>query len=107
MSTHVTQFADLRPGEIYEDTCYHPCLCIAVDNGAALGISLIDGSYPRSADIGISNVRKLTPAEAWRWRMCGPEDADVSVTPRWWNANTIREWERSIRSGSEPSDGSG
>ena len=42
----------LKPGDIYEDPSYHPCLCLAVENLEATGISLIDGSYPRAADIG-------------------------------------------------------
>ena len=59
--------ADIKPGDIYEDPFCHPCLCVKVKDGETIGISLIDGSYPREPDIGISDVRKLTLQEA-----CGP-----------------------------------
>jgi hypothetical protein len=84
MPTTVTNVSEIRPGEIYEDTAYHPCLCIAVQNGEVTGISLVDGSYPRTADIGVSNVRKLTLEEAWRWRKFGPNDVVVPADHRWW-----------------------
>lgn len=75
---------ELQPGDIYEDTFYHPCLCLSVQYLEATGISLVDGSYPRAADIGISNVRKLTLEEALHWKMHGPRDATVSPKNRWW-----------------------
>ncbi|MGW5780883.1 hypothetical protein [Streptomyces sp. NPDC003863] len=43
----------IQVGDIYEDCSFHPVLCTAVDDvaGVALsGISLIDGSFPRSCD---------------------------------------------------------
>lgn len=84
MPTEVNSADDLKPGDLYEDTFYHPCLCVAVNNLLATGVSLVDGTYPRAADIGVSDVRKLTPAEAWHWRLHGPKDAEVSVEFRWW-----------------------
>jgi hypothetical protein len=84
MPTTVAKPDELRPGDIYEDPAYHPCLCLAVENGEATGISLVDGSYPRAADIGVSDVRKLTLEEAWHWRRFGPRDAVVSPGNRWW-----------------------
>ena len=33
-----------KPGDIYEDCAYHPCLCTAVDGYGISGISLIGGS---------------------------------------------------------------
>ena len=48
--------AEISPRDLYEGTFYHPCLCIAVENKEVTGISLIDGSYPRAADIGVNNV---------------------------------------------------
>jgi hypothetical protein len=82
--TVVKNANDLKPGDLYEDTFYHPCLCVAVENLEATGISLVNGTYPRSADIGISDVRKLTPAEAWLWRLHGPSDVEVPEEFRWW-----------------------
>ncbi|MFJ3536524.1 hypothetical protein ACIPQA_13765 [Streptomyces sp. NPDC090109] len=43
----------IQVGDIYEDCSFHPVLCTAVDDVAGVvlsGISLIDGSFPRSCD---------------------------------------------------------
>ena len=64
---------EISPGDIYEDVFFHPCLCIGVEDGAAWGISLIDGSQPRAVDLGVSGVRKLTVQQAWEWKLKGPE----------------------------------
>ena len=84
MPTIVVNAADIAAGDLYEDPFYHPCLCIAVENKEVTGISLVDGSYPRAADIGVSDVRKLTVQEAWHWRRFGPSDRDVPPQHRWW-----------------------
>ena len=44
---------ELQVGSIYEDCSYHPCLCTALDvsEDELRGISLIDGSGPRSCSI--------------------------------------------------------
>lgn len=84
MPRAIANAADIAPGDLYEDTFYHPCLCIAVENKEVTGISLVDGSYPRAADIGVSDVRKLTVQEAWHWRRFGPSDRDVPPQHRWW-----------------------
>jgi hypothetical protein len=64
---------DILPGDIYEDVFFHPCLCVGVGDGAAWGISLIDGSQPRTVDLGVSGVRKLTVQQAWEWKLRGPD----------------------------------
>jgi hypothetical protein len=78
----------IAPGKIYEDVFYHPCLCISVDEEMAWGISLIDGSYPRSCDLRMSGVRELSIAEAWQIKSNGPQDATVRASfpaeQRWW-----------------------
>jgi hypothetical protein len=66
-------FEDVKPGEIYEDPFFHPCLCLGVNNGAVWGISLIDGSYPRTTDLGVSGVRKLSLQQAWENKLKGTE----------------------------------
>src|SRR5262249_17048468 len=85
MPEKVTQPGDIQPGDIFEDCRYHPCLCYDIDeDGAAIfGISLIDGS---TCQVGISHcgVRKLTPAEAWRWKIEGPADVELEPGDRWW-----------------------
>lgn len=77
-------------GDIYEDCAYHPVLCISVDyeNDDISGISLIDGSYPRSCSLRHCGVRKLTVEEAWQIRRKGPSDPEaretISSERRWW-----------------------
>lgn len=80
----------LAPGDIYEDCAFHPVLCVKVDEeeDEISGISLIDGSWPRSCSLGHCGVRKLTVEEAWRWKLQGPADIpeDVELRPeqKWW-----------------------
>jgi hypothetical protein len=84
------EFGDLiiSPGEIYEDCAYHPCLCLGTEGGEVWGISLIDGSQPRSCDLRMRGVRILTPEEAWEIKCHGPADAearaDYPPERRWW-----------------------
>lgn len=63
----------LRPGDFYEDPFFHPCLCLGVEDGFAWGVSLLDGSYPRTTDLHMSGARRLTLQEAWDWKMKGPD----------------------------------
>jgi hypothetical protein len=76
---------DIQPGDIFEDCRYHPCLCYDVsdDGNAILGISLVDGSTWQCS-ISHCGVRKLTPAEAWRWKSKGPADVEFEAGDRWW-----------------------
>lgn len=81
---------NLAIGDIYEDSAYHPVLCTAVDyeNDDISGISLIDGSYPRSCSLRHSGVRKLTVEEAWEIRREGPTESGlrerIPTERRWW-----------------------
>lgn len=85
------KFGDLiiSPGEIYEDCAFHPCLCVGTSDGEVWGISLIDGSQPRSCDLRMCGVRILTPEEAWDIKCHGPSDVDVRAEypedRRWWS----------------------
>jgi hypothetical protein len=88
MPTPVLSTADIHPGEIYEDTFYHPCLCVKVDGTRVIGISLVDGSFPRTTDFRVTEVRKLTPEEAWQWRLHGPPDAVLIESQRWWQVGS-------------------
>ena len=78
----------ISPGELYEDCAYHPCLCVGTGEGMVWGISLIDGSQPRSCDLRMCGVRILTPEEAWEIKCHGPSDvearADYPPEQRWW-----------------------
>jgi len=73
MPENVRQPGDIQPGDIFEDCRRHPCLCYDVsDDGMHIfGISLVDGSTWQCSISGCG-VRKLTPAEAWRWKSEGP-----------------------------------
>lgn len=84
MPINISDQADIKPGDIYEDSAYHPCLCLGVGDMEVWGISLIDGSYPRSEDIGLSGLRKLSLDEAWIWKTKGSQDASVKDIHRWW-----------------------
>lgn len=84
MPTDIDSESDIKVGEIYEDTFYHPCLCIGVENGLLWGISLVDGSYDRCTEIRASRPRKLSAAEAWIWRTKGPLDVELGEGARWW-----------------------
>ena len=90
MPTDVRTPGDLRPGDIYEDCAYHPCVCVAVgvadEPDVVIGISLVDGTYPRTCSIDHCGVRLLTPSEAWHWRRYGPADVVLASKHRWWDA---------------------
>jgi hypothetical protein len=53
----------ISPGEIYEDCAFHPVLCTRNDGEEIEGISLIDGSFPRSCDLRHCGVVKLSVAD--------------------------------------------
>lgn len=85
---------NIKPGDIYESCSYHPCVCLGVDykNDHIWGISLIDGSYPRSCSLLHCGVRKITPKQAWQIKMHGPLEAEaregIPSDRRWWNPST-------------------
>lgn len=64
---HVKLAARFAPGDIYEDCSSHPCLCIGVseEEDEIWGVSLIDGSYPRSCSLQHCSIEKLTVDQAW------------------------------------------
>lgn len=57
---------ELRSGDIYEDCAYHPVLAtyVSYENDEIAGISLVDGSVPRSCSLRYCGVRRLTVREA-------------------------------------------
>lgn len=57
MPKEITNNIEISPGDIYEDSAYHSCLCLEVNGYEVWGISLVDGSYPRSDDIALGGVR--------------------------------------------------
>jgi hypothetical protein len=88
---------DLKPGDIYESCSYHPVLCLGVDykRDEIWGVSLVDGSYPRSCSLVHCGVRKLSLRQAWKIRLRGPADPGVregiAEEKRWWTVSP--EWD--------------
>ena len=84
------EYVDLiiQHGQLYEDCEYHPCLCVVTGQGEVWGISLIDGTQPRSCDLRMCGVRILSVEEAWDIKQNGPTDpearASYSAERRWW-----------------------
>ena len=80
----------IKPGEFYEDCSYHPCVCVgsSLEHDEIWGISLIDGTHPRSCSFRHCGVRKLTIAEVWEWRSQGPpevrDDPSFPSDRKWW-----------------------
>lgn len=87
MAVAVGRIGDLKPGDLFEDCRYHPCLCYSAgdesDPEGVLGISLVDGSTC-NCSILHCGLRKLSPAEVWTWKSMGPPDVDVPLDRRWW-----------------------
>jgi hypothetical protein len=63
----------IQPGDIYEDCAYHPYVCFGIgeEDGDIMvwGISLIDGSQPRSCRLNHCGVHKMTLEEAWQRKL--------------------------------------
>jgi hypothetical protein len=77
--------SDIRAGDFYEDCAYHPCLCIRVLDGEVSGVSLVDGSSPRSCDVSHCGIRRLTLEEALTWKFYGPPDVEIERERQWWD----------------------
>ena len=62
--------SEIRVGSIYEDCAFHPVLCTILDEVErdVEGISLIDGSAPRSCSLDHCGPVPLTIEEAIRIR---------------------------------------
>jgi hypothetical protein len=89
MPIEVNQPGDIRPGDLFEDCRFHPCLCIEGGSDDDLtgvhGISLVDGT-PCGCSIEGCGLRKLTVDEAVQWKYEGPSDVDHSlIEVHWWN----------------------
>lgn len=104
MPRRPTSIRELSVGAYYEDCAFHPCLCIGTDpeHGSVHGISLVDGSFPRTCDINHCGVRILTPEEAITWRFQGPLDLPPEVEfqedAKWWTQHAefaAQYWPRS------------
>lgn len=85
----------IKVGDIYEDCNYHPCLCTISKGDYLEGISLIDGSSPRSCSIIHCAPRKITLKEALEIKLNGPseekkkhwaalEESGWKFSDKWW-----------------------
>jgi hypothetical protein len=87
MATDVKSSTDIRPGDFYEDCSYHPCLCIRVDDDEVSGISLVDGTSPRSCSIFGCGIVRLSLDEAVDRKFYGPPGVELPQDKRWWVAD--------------------
>jgi len=60
----VSPIDKIAVGGIYEDCSYHRCLCTHIQGDDIEGISLIDGSAPRSCSLAHCGPTTLTVSEA-------------------------------------------
>lgn len=87
----------IRVGDIFEDCAFHPVLCLGADyrEDDLWGISLIDGTYPRSCSFIHCGVRKLSLEEAWSIKSHGPSDAAdaelIDPDRRWWSKDPSKD----------------
>ena len=84
MPEAVTHIVQINPGDLYEDSLRHPCLCVSKEGDEISGLSLVDGSFPRTENLKHVNIRKLTVQEAWQWRIGGPQDIELPLHQQWW-----------------------
>jgi hypothetical protein len=88
----MNQEKDIQPGDYYKDCAFHACLCTHSTDAEVDGISLIDGSSPRSCDIGPCGVRKLSLEECLAIRKNGPIEPEnrerIPQEKRWWIRET-------------------
>jgi hypothetical protein len=79
MPKRITLPSEIKPGDFYEDCAFHPCLCTEVGYPGEFqgpdtisGISLIDGTHPRSCSLKHCAVRLLSFEEALQGKFKGP-----------------------------------
>jgi len=79
---------EIKPGDLYEGSGFHPCLCSSVKGDVIEGISLIDGSVPHALNLKHDTVRRLTLAEALVWKDKGPQELpagkEIAPVDQWW-----------------------
>jgi len=90
MPIPIETYAQIKLGDYYEDCAYHPCICVKInaEDDEILGISLVDGTYPRACSIRHCGVQKLTLEEALKWKLYGPENGTICDEKRWWKRIT-------------------
>ena len=62
--TQMTPSTLIQIGDYYEDCAYHPCLCIHAEGDEIMGISLVDGSFPRICSLRHCGIVPLNYKQA-------------------------------------------
>ena len=86
-----------KVGDIYEDCAYHPVICEEIEGDDIAGVSMLDGSRPRSCSLRHCGVRKMSQAEADKrviaWKKGGEREL---MRLRGWTEEAIdifmKEW---------------
>ena len=94
---------EIEVGGFYYDCSYHPVLCTENDGEGVCGISLVDGSFPRSCSIKHCAPTPLTLEEALWVRFNGPFDEDKEhlqavIDDGGWCQDYEKWWEEKIGS---------
>lgn len=86
MPKRLESYKQIGPGDFFEDCAYHPCICVSVnaEDDEILGISLVDGSYPRACSVKHCGLQLLSLEEVMIWKLNGPAEGDVPKNKRWW-----------------------
>lgn len=78
----------ILPGHIYRDCAGHPVLCTEVSLDGVCGVSLIDGSRPRSCSIKHCEVERISLSKAERikdnWAQIYSEQRGKMITLGYW-----------------------
>ena len=72
-------------GEIYLDCALHPTLCegISVEDDYVEGVSLIDGTRPRSCSLACCYPVRLSVTEALEWIIAWKTGGDKAAGDKW------------------------
>lgn len=68
MSRYWMKLQTLKKGDFYIDCAYHPCLVTVCSGDTLEGVSLIDGSSPRSCSISHCGPERITMKNALKKR---------------------------------------
>lgn len=89
----------IKKGDIYRDCNNHPVKCTVSDGDDVEGVSMVDGSSPRSCSIKHCGVTKLTKKEADKlvdvWKTKGEKGVLIS---RGWSEEQAQDFIKNWRS---------
>lgn len=85
----------IRVGDMYMDCSYHPCIAAyaSLKNDSFEGISIIDGSGPRSCSFRHCGITKITIEKAMfvrnNWEEFISPTKEFMVKNGWWNNHSL------------------